>query len=508
MFRIKEILRVRLFQGLSQEATAAHCGIAKSTVWGYEHQARNAGLTWAAIEGLGDDEILARLSRPKSVPQEGAKRMPNWATIVTEMDRKGMTRHLLWEEYYEVDPPNSYRYTQFCELYARYLESQDLRMHQEHKPGERAFVDYSGLTVSIFNRKTGEIDFEAEIFVMVLGFSNFTFAEATRSQTLEDWLGSHVRAFRYFSSVPLILVPDNLKSAVIKAHRQRPVLNKSYYSLTEHYHCVIEPARAKKPRDKAKVENGVLIVQRWILMALRKQTFFDINVLNERIRELLVIFNDKPLKDGRGTRREVFEKFDKPAMIALPAHEYPVAIWKRAKANPEYHVRVDKKFYSVPYQHRSKEVEVLAGTFIVEIFLNGLRIALHQRILDGKKYRTDPAHLHPDHAAWGGWTTERLLGWAKTYGPRTVEYIDAFILQRHFPVQAYGASRGVLKLGKLYGAARMDAACELAHRLRLFGSHDVESILTRGRDKLPAAPATQLALPQDHPNIRGGDYYQ
>ena len=508
VIQIKEILRVRLGLRLSQAATAAHCGVAKSTVWEYERAAKRLGVTLESLDGLSDESVWALFGKERADRPSPEKRQPDFAAIGKSLGRKGMTRRLLWERYRDAEPATAYSYERFTELLAEYANEHDLSMLQEYVPGERGFVDYSGLVMPILDRETGAIAHEAEIFVGTLGASNHTYVEATLSQALGDFLGAHVRMFRYFGGVPKIIVPDQLRSAVRRPHRFRPWGNESYLRLLEHYGAVTEPARPKSPRDKAKVEQAVQGVQRWVLAPLFDEAFYDLGTLNLRIAEKLEEYNARPQSDGEGSRREVFERVEKAELMPL-ARDYSVAVCQWATANSEYHVVVEKKRYSVPWQYAHKKVKVWVSWDTVDIHLDGQRIALHKRIWSPKqKCSTLAEHLHPNHAAWKGWTTERLLEWAARHGEYTVKYVEAFIQTRRYPVQAFGAARGVLSLGSDYGSARLEAACELALRLRYFGAEDVEYILKRGRDKQPPADSPQLALPQDHSNIRGGDYYQ
>lgn len=508
VYKIKEILRVRLGLGFTQEATSKHCGIAKSTVWSYERQAKLLGITLEKLDGLDDTAVWALFEKSRRESPAENKRQPDFQAMKESLGKKGMTRRLLWERYYEADPTTAYGYPRFTELYAEYVEKNNLSMVQEHVPGERGFVDFSGLCMPLVERDTGAIAYEAEIFVGVLGGSGLTYVEATRSQALAEWLGAHVRMFRYWGGVPKILVPDQLRSAVKRPHKSRPWGNESYVAELAHYGAVMEPARSGKPRDKAKAEQAVQDVQRRILAPLMDEPFYDLGSLNMRIAEKLEEFNARPRSDGEGSRRELFERVERSELMPLP-RDYVVSVVQKATANGEYHVRVDGKWYSVPWQKAHQKVKVWVSWDTVEIHQNGQRIALHKRIYNSKqKYSTNAEHLHPNHAAWKGWTIERLLDWANGYGEFAVAYIDALIKTRRYPVQAFGAARGVLSLANTYGKDRLNAACELALRLRYFGVEDIERILMRGRDKTRPTQVTQLALPQDHPNIRGGDYYQ
>jgi transposase len=508
VYQIKEILRLGLSRSLPQLAIAQHCGVAKSTVWDVVKRAKAAGLTLETVSTLSDDEVWSKLGKSKPGPRKPSKREPDYAAIREALNRKGMTLRWQWEQYYEADPATALRYTQFCEHYGRFEQRTDVRMRFEYPAGERAFIDYAGPTVPVYDRATGEVAFEAQVFVAVLAASGFTYAEATRTQTLHDWLSSHVRLFRYWGGAPLILVPDNPKAAVTKAHPKRPVLNRSYGEMAAHYGAVVEPARPMKPRDKALVEQAVQGVERWVLTYLSQERFFDLAVLNARMRELVDAYNDRAYSDREGTRRSWFESYEKAALLALPPQEYNVAEWRRLTINTDYHVRLDGKYYSAPYRLARREADVKVTGFTVEIYVDGQRVASHARIHESRrKCSTQQEHMHPDHVAWGGWTTERLSEWARRIGPDAEAYIISFIAARRVPVQAFGGARGVLSLQRDYGPERLNAACALALKHKRFSMGDVESLLKRD---VVAAPPKQpaLALPQDHPNVRGEDYYQ
>lgn len=502
--KIKEILRLREL-GLSERDTATHCGVSHGAVGDYTRRARLLGLTVKSLESMTDGEVWALFTKRTSGPQRDEKRMPDYAQIREEMTHKGMTLQYLWEQYHAEDPDTAYRYTQFCEYYRRFVRTLDVRMRFEHRAGEKLFIDYSGVTMPIWDPSTGEVAFQAEIWVGVLGASGFTYAEATRSQRLEDWIGSHERAFRYFGGVPLVWVPDNLKSAVTKAHPHTPEINRTYRELAAHHGAVVQPARARKPRDKALAENGVQLVQRWILIALRNVRFYDLDSLNVAIRELLVRYNDRKLRNLPYTRRELFEKLDKPALLPVrPGYSY--GRWAVAKVNPQYCVRVEKKYYSVPYTLVGRKIDARVGALSVEVYHDGVRVAVHGRLHGDKVYAVKREHMPPNHQAMMDESEEQILSWARTIGNATAAYIEAFIGVRPIAMQAFGPAKGILSLGRRYGYERLEEACRLAHELRRYRKQDVETILRRGRDKQTRS-RPELALPQGHPNVRGGNYY-
>ena len=508
--QIKELLRLGLPRLKSQQQIASHCGVSKSTVWEYVERAKAAGLDCASLEGMTDAQIWQKLGKTPPGPRPATRRLPDFQKVREELNgHKGTTLRLLWDEYREEDPHTAYQYTQYCEHYRRWCKTHKVTMRQEYRPGEYCFIDYAGETVPILDRATGEIAFRAQVFVGSLGMSNFVYTEATRTQGSQDWLTSNMHMLQYFGGVPLIGVPDNLKSAVKRAHRKRPLINQGYFEFSQHYGMVIDPARSRKPQDKASAEQAVQGIERWVLAPLRNERFYDLASLNVRMREGLDAYNDRPFTDREGTRREWFESYEKAALQALPATAYQPAEWQRLKISNDYHVRVDNKYYSVPYRHAGRLCDVKSTWDTVTVYIDGQREAIHQRIhRRERRYATNAAHLHPDHAHWSGWSTERLVSWAGNCGPDAEAYISAYIAVRRFPIQAFGGARGVLSLSKHYCPERFNAACALALARRRFGAQDVELILKRKLDMQQPQDEAELSLPQQHPNVRGETYYQ
>ena len=377
MRKIKEVLRLKWERGLSNRQIAAICGISRPTVGEYLRRAAEAGLAWPLPEGLNEPQLEQRLfPSPPDLPAQ-ARGIPDWHQIHNELRGKSVTLFLLWQEYREANP-NGYQYSWFCDNYRAWQGKLDLVMRQDHRAGEKLFVDYAGQTVPIVDRSTGEIH-DAQIFVAVMGASNYTYAEATWSQSLPDWISSHIRTFEFLGGVPELVVPDNLRSGVSKAHRYEPDLNPTYQDMAAHYGVAVIPARVRRPRDKAKVEGGVLIVERWILAALRHRLHFSLGQLNATIRELLVKLNNRPFRKLSGCRHEHFEQLDKPVLQPLPAEPYIYADWKKARVHIDYHVAIDGHYYSVPYTLIKKEVEVRITHNTIECFYRGNRVASHRR---------------------------------------------------------------------------------------------------------------------------------
>jgi transposase len=505
MRKIKEVLRLYWGHGLSKRKTARSCGISRPAVDEYLRRAEAARLSWPLPADL-DDGTLERLLFPAAASLPAPVRgLPDWPTIHRESKRKGVTLFLLWQEYRETHP-EGYQYSWFCECYRAWQGKLDVVMRQDHRAGEKLFVDYAGQTVAVVDRLTGEVR-EAQIFVAVLGASNYTYAEATWTQGLPDWIGAHQRCFRYLEGVPEIVVPDNLRSGVSKAHRYEPDTNPTYQDMATHYGVAVLPARVRRPRDKAKVEAGVLVVERWILAALRDRTFFSLAELNSVIRTLLETLNARPFKKLPGSRREHFEQLDKPALHPLPVEPYVYAEWKKVRVHIDYHVAVDGHYYSVPHALIKKQLDVRITQNTIECFHHGNRVASHRRSYQKGRHTTVPAHMPEAHRQGGEWSPERLAHWAAKTGPATEKLILNVLSARKHPQQAYRSCLGILRLGKAYGEQRLEAACRRALTLGSHSYKSIESILKHRLDDQPLAETQELALPEDHDNLRGPSYY-
>jgi transposase len=503
MRKIEEVLRLHHVGGRSNREIAQAVRVSPTTVADYLRRARQAGLSWPLAENLTERAVEAALFPPTAASR--VKRPePDWAAVHRQSGRSGVTLELLWQEYRERHP-DGYQYSAFCLHYRAFAQTLPVTLRQTHAPGERLFVDYSGQTVPIVDPTTGE-EHRAQIFVAVLGASNYTFVEATWSQGLADWLGSHVRCLEFLGGVPELLVPDNLKSAVKSPSRYEPDLNPSYAELAAHYGVTVLPARARKPRDKAKVEAGVLLAQRWILARLRRQRFFGLDELNRAIRPLLADLNRRPFKRLPGSRQSAFETVDRPALKPLPPARYEFAEWKRAVVGIDYHVELERHYYSVPYRYARQSVDVRSTATTVEIFHRGERLASHPRSRLPGRHTTVAAHLAPAHRAVAGWNAPRFLDWAARIGPHTQTAIERVFQARVHPQQGYRTALGILRLAKAYGNDRLEAACQRAARLRVVTYRSLASILKHGLDRQIPTP-TQAPLPLQHANVRGPAYY-
>lgn len=505
MRKVKEVLRLKWGCGLSQRQIARSCGIARPTVAEYIRRAEDAGLSWPLAEGL-DEAALERLlfPLPQSMSTE-VRPTPDWSEVHRQLKRKGVTLALLWQEYKAVTP-EGYQYSAFCEHYRAWAGKLDLVMRQTHRAGEKLFVDYAGQTVPVVDRISGEIQ-PAQVFVAVLGASNYTYAEAPWTQALPDWIGSHVRALTYFGAIPECLVPDNLKSGVAAAHRYEPELNPTYAEMAAHYGVAVLPARAAKPRDKAKVEVGVQIVERWILARLRHHPFFSLPELNAAIRTSLDELNRRPFKKLPGSRLSLFEQIDRPAMRPLPPEPYVFAEWKKARVHIDYHVQVDGHYYSVPYQLVKQPLDVRLSANTVECFHKGQRVASHPRSHQKGRHTTIAEHMPQAHQAYAQWTPQRLIHWAEKTGPATAQVMAAILASRPHAQQGFRSCLGIMRLGKTYGDDRLEAACRRALAIQATSYKSIESILRHRLDQAPLPTSASGTTQLRHPNIRGADYF-
>lgn len=507
MRKIKEVLRLKFEVGLPNRQIARSCSINHSTVADYLYRASAAGLRqWPLPADLDDAGLEERLFPAQTRPPRQPRQAVDWAAIHEELQsQKHVTLQLVWQEYKQSNP-DGYQYSRFCELYRRWADKLDLVLRQEHRAGEKLFVDYAGDTVPVVDSKTGTIT-QASIFVAVLGASNYTYAEASWNQDLGSWIRSHVRALEFLAGSPALLVPDNCKTAVLHPCRYEPDLNPTYQEMAVHYGMAVIPARVRKPRDKAKVEAGVLLVERWILAALRKRTFFSLADLNQAITELLDRLNHRPFRKLQGSRAERFEKIDRPALRPLPAETYQFAEWKKARVNIDYHIEVERHYYSVPYALIHRELDVRYTAMTVEIFHRGQRVASHARAYKIGGHTTIDAHRPKSHQRYLEWTPERVVRWASTIGPFTAALIDQILQSRRHPEQGFRSCLGILRLGKTYGSERLEAAATRACNLRACSYQSVKSILHTGLDRQLALEPPPDRAPIEHANIRGTDYF-
>jgi transposase len=506
MRRLRELLRLKYEAGLPHRAIARACTMGLGSVTAHLQRAAAAGLSWPVPDDLDDAALEARLFARPAAPGRRDRVVPDCALLHQERKKPGVTLALLWQEYRGAHP-DGYGYSQFCERYRQWARRLKPSMRQVHRAGEKLFVDYSGTRPQLIDPQSGEA-VAVELFVGVLGASGLIYAEATRGQDLPSWIGAHVRMLEYFQGSAAIWVPDNLKSGVTTASRYEPEINRTYAELARHYGAVVIPARVARPTDKPKVEVSVQIAQRWVLAVLRHRTFFTLADLNAAIGEQIDVVNARPMKAMGVSRRTLFEQLDRPALRALPATRYELAEWTPCLVNIDYHVEVDHGFYSVPYQLVRVRVDARFTASTVEVFCQGRRVASHARLVGRGRFSTQAAHMPRAHRAHAEWTPSRLIAWAGQSGPATGRLVAGLLDQRPHPEQGYRACLGLMRLGRLHGADRLDAACARAERLRSYRYRTVAHILIHQQDRLPLEDPIPARPALTHENVRGATYYE
>ena len=502
MRNVRDVLRLTA-AGMSSRKIAASLSIGASTVIDCLHRARRAGLAWPLPDEIDDAILELRLYPPRPTTRE-QRPLPNWAEIHRELKRPGVTLELLWQEYRE-QHPSGYAYSRFCDLHRAWEKRFSPTMRQTHIAGERMFVDYSGTKLQLIERTTGEV-LTAELFVAVLGASNFTYAEATWTQSLPDWIGSHTRAFSYFRGVSAMVVSDNLKSGITKACFYEPNVNRTYREMAKHYDTAIVPARPNKPKDKAKVEVGVQVAKRWIIAKLRKRKFFTLAELNAAIRECVEQINNRVTRHLGASRRSLFEEIERSALKKLPDTEYVFAQWKQCRAGIDYHVEIEKHYYSVPYTLVRQELWASYTASMVEVFHRGKRVAVHRRGPPNRGHTTLPEHMPSSHRRHADWTPERIMREAAEIGPNASALVEVIMRERRHPEQGFRSCRGIVKLVGRFPRERVEAACERALAVGTRSYRSVKSILDTKLDrKRPEKAADGPAIVHD--NIRGPNFY-
>jgi transposase len=508
MRKLREALRLRFELKLGYQQIGRSCAIAVSTVHKYLKRAEAAGLTWPLPEDWDEARLEALAFPPEkpAVEAQPARPLPDFSSIHQQLrQHRHLTLQLLWEEYREANS-DGYRYSRFCYLYQRWRSKLDVVLRQEHKAGEKVFIDWAGATIPVHDRHTG-LAWQAPLFVAAMGASSYTWAEATRDQQMEAWLTAHVHTFEYFGGIPALAVPDNTKTGVTKAHRYDPDLNPTYYNFALHCGFGIVPARPYKPRDKAKVENAVQLTQRWIVAALRHRKFFSLEELNKAIRELLEKLNHRPFRKREGSRATVFEAIDKPVLKPLPMEPFDLSQWCKARVNIDYHVAFDSNLYSVPYNLVHEIVEVRSTPTTVEILHKGKRVASHLRGRGHGKAVTNEEHRPKSHRMHLEWTPSRMVQWAGTIGPNTALLFERIMSDKPHPEMGYRGCLGIIRLAGKYSIQRVEAASARALLTGACRYKSVESILRNSLDQVsPSLPPPASTPPHD--NIRGAEYFE
>lgn len=505
MKKIREVLRLTYGLGLNQRQVSEGAGVSRATVQEIQGRAKVAKLGWP-LNAEYTDKKLSELLFPKTYEKNPDKKViPDWSYVAKELKQKGVTKQLLWVEYKE-ENPQGYQYTQFCAKYREWLKINRLSMRQNHIAGEKMFIDFSGLTIPYTNQRTGEIK-KAEVFLAVLGGSSYTFAYAVENQTIPCWIYAHIKAFDYFKGTSLILVPDNLRSAVQKTCRYEPDLNPTYREFAKHYGVAVIPARAYKPKDKAKVEVAVQIAQRWILAKIRKFTFYSLHEINEAIKPLLEELNNKKMRSINSSRLELFEQYERKSLKSLPNEHFELYEWKKAKVNIDFHIQFANHFYSAPCEMVNKDVELRITKNTIEVYSDNKLIALHKRSSLIGKYSTLKEHMPQSHQKHIEWTPERILSWASAIGESTKKCFSIIIERCPHPEQGFRSCLGILRLGKNYSEIRLEAACTRALLSNQVGFKSIKNILKNNLDKIKISDDQIETINLHHENVRGSDYY-
>jgi transposase len=503
MRKLRDVLRLTA-AGMSSRQVAASLTVGATTVIDYLGRARRAGIAWPLPEELTDEALEASLYPSPPTVAKDQRPLPDWPTVHRELKRPGVTLQLLWEEY-RGRQPQGYGYSRFCELYRAWAKRLSPTMRQTHIAGERLFVDYAGTRLQVFDAATGEV-LTAELFVAALGASSYTFAEATWTQTLPDWIGSHTRAYVFLGGVPAMTVSDNLRSGITKACFYEPAVNRSYAEMAAHYDTAIIPARPRKPRDKAKVEAAVLLATRWIIAKLRNRKFFSLVELNEAVRACVTDLNNRPSRYLGASRRALFEEVERSALKSLPVEPYVFAAWKECRVGLDYHVEVEKHYYSAPHTLLREKVWARITARTVEVFHRGSRVAAHVRSSSNRRHTTVREHMPSSHRRYADWTPESLRRRAGEIGRSTSALVDIIMRERTHPEQGFRACVGILRFARTYGTERLEAACARALQIGARSYSSVKSILKNDLDRQRPEPATDGPAIV-HANIRGPTYF-
>lgn len=510
MRKLRELLHLKFGAKLTHRQIGKALNISPGTVSYYGQAATEVGLSWPLPEGL-DDNALIKLLEPKAKQLRKRlekKVLPDWPTIHKMLAQKHMTLMLLWDEYALANGSSAYSYAQFTRHYKTWSKQQRVSMRLEHKAGDKGFIDYAGTTLPIYDRQTNTVAFQAQLFVMALCFSQYTFAYASRSQTLPDWIDCHNRAFQFFGGVPSILVPDNLKSAITDSCQFEPEANPTYADMAEHYGVAIIPARPRTPQDKSIAENAVLVSSRWIIARLSKQKFYSLEALNNAICALLIALNNKPFQKRQGSRQQQFIEIEKHALKVLPETTYEFATLREQKVPPDYHVRIEGHYYSLPYQFVGQTVLCRYTQNTVEILYDNKRIASHIRSFEKDKKTTVDEHMPKAHLNYQQWTPQTFLDWAELTGPGVLNVAQIIVRSKTHPEQCSKIHFGLKHLCKRFGEHRLNQACRRALVLDCIQFKSIRSILERGLDKTALLKALPESSTPKHHNIRGAHYYQ
>lgn len=509
MRKVRELLRLSCQENKSARQAAQIVGIGKTAASHYIAGFKSSGLSYSAIQQLSDTDLLQAINVKKATENQRYQELSQlFPYFEKELKRTGVTLQLLWEEY-KPDRKEHYEFSQFCHHFRLWRKESKVSMHMEHKAGDKLFVDFAGQKLSITNPTTGEIT-HYEVFVAVLGSSQYSYIEAVASQQKADWIAVNENALRFFGGVPAAIVPDCLKSAVIKANKYEPEINASYADFAEHYGTVILPARAMHPQDKSLAENFVRSAYTHIYAPLRNQVFFSIEELNQAIWERLEVYNQKKFQQRDYSRQFLFDQVEKKELRPLPRDYYDLKEFCQIKVQYNQHIylKADKHYYSVPYQLTGKEVNVVYSSKNVEIYHNNLRVAMHLRNRHPYGYSTIKEHLSAEHQYVAKWSPRRFIKWAGEIGPEAERVITLVLESRSHPEQAYKSCMGILGLEKKYGKASFLKACGKALELNCIQYKFIKNTLeTKAFNLTQESETENLGVLPKHENIRGKDMY-
>jgi transposase len=504
MRKIREVLRLTHEMRLSVREVRAATGVGKTAVADYVTRARAIGITWPIPPEIDDTELERRLFVPPAFRAEPVRTVPDWAVVHEELKRRGVTLLLLWEEH-RAACPDGHCYSQFCVLYREWRRKLSPVMRQSHLAGDKLFVDWAGDTVPVIDAASGKT-MAAHIFVAVSGASSYTFAVACWSETLPDWIAAHAAMLDFLGGVPKAVVPDNLKAGITTPSRYEPGVNRTYQDLAAHYDFVVLPARPYKPRDKAKVEAAVGIVERYILGRLRNRRFLGLDDLNAAVAECVTTINAKIMRHVGKSRADLFAALDRPVLKSLPPTRFEYAEWKRATVAPDYHIEVDDHFYSVPWTLLRETVDVRVTTVMIEVLHKGILVAVHVRSYEKGLATSLDEHRSPGHKAHAEWTLARVAEEAAKIGPETAKLVAAITAAKPHPEQALRTCIGILRLTRSFEPERVEAAARRGNAIGSKTLASIRSILDKGLDRVAPIMAPEPA-PIVHENIRGRGYY-
>jgi len=502
MRKTREILRLRYTANPGLRAIARSCRVSTTTVKRTLAAAETVALTWPLPADLSDSALEQQLFGDRQSGVSAGGPQPDWERVSLELKKKHVTLLLLWEEYRR-NHPDGFGYSHWCDLYARWGKTHvEPVLRQECRAGEALFVDWAGSTVPYMENGKER---EAHVFVAVLGGSDLVFADVFTDERLPSWIRAHVEAFTFLGGVPETVVPDNPKTAVTAACRYEPDLNHAYQELAEYYGTVILPARVRKPRDKARAENGVRNVGQRIMAPLRHCQFMSLGEVREAVLEQRRLLNERPFQKRAGCRRTLFEQVEKPVLRPLPAHPLPVGEWRQSTVYKDYHIELDRLYYSVPYRYIGETVDVRLGDRTVEIFHDGLRLAVHPRQPENGKASTLPEHRTMAHRSYIERDADSFIAKAAAVGGNCAQAVKTILQNFPHPEMAFRSCEGILRLGRQHGAQRLEVACLRCLESGTVRYRHIEQMLSNRMEHI--GPAEADPTPVRHANLRGPAYY-